>query len=278
MRTLAETILRREWLSPRPILVSWSIASNWLAAGFGVWLAYLGYWWSVLLGLSVIGVHQHRMALLGHEAAHFLLSRNRRINEMLGNVFCMYAIGTTVAAYRRWHFAHHRALGSAEDSERAFKRGWKYTLPLTKRKLGLLFAGDLIGMGAAEVLRLQWILRPHGWDALGLVAFWVAAALICWALDALWIIPLWVLALLTSFWAVFRVRAVSEHTGISGTHRFHVPYWARCIFFPYHTWMHDEHHRCPSVPWWNLPLVRGDDRPITSVFDVLDPDRSKHGA
>lgn len=274
----AEVSVRLAWILPRPLLVEWSLVSNWLLVASGVWIAHFGVWWSVLLCIWVLGVHQHRLALMGHEGAHFLLSRNRRINEIVGNIFCMYAIGTTVAAYRRWHFTHHRALGSEEDSERAFKRGWKYTLPLTPRRLGLLFAGDLIGMGSAEVLRLQWILRPHGWDALGLVAFWVAAVLVCWALDALWIIPLWVLALFTSFWAVFRVRAVSEHTGIEGTHRFHAPYWARYIFFPYHTWMHDEHHRCPSVPWWNLPLVRGNDRPTASLFDVLDPDRSKYGA
>lgn len=273
-----ETGVRIAWILPKPAIVGGSLALNWLWIAVGIWLAKLGALWAVLLSLCVLGVLQHRMALQGHEAAHFLLSRNRRLNEILGNILCMYPIGTTIAAYRRWHFVHHRALGSEEDSERAFKGGWKYTLPLTPRRLGVLFAGDLIGMGSAEVLRLQWILRPRGWDALGLAMFWVLAVLVCWALDALWIIPLWVLALFTSFWAAFRIRAVSEHAGVAGTHRFHAPLWARYVFFPYHTWMHDEHHRCPSVPWWNLPLVRGDDRPTTSLFDVLDPDRSKHGA
>ena len=60
------------------------------------------------LGLVLVGALQHRLAGLGHEAAHYSLLRNRLLNDLVGDVFCMFPIAGTIHFYRLFHLAHHQ--------------------------------------------------------------------------------------------------------------------------------------------------------------------------
>jgi fatty acid desaturase len=63
-------------------------------------------------------------------------------------------------------------------------------------------------------------------------------------------------ALGTSFGAVFRLRVWTEHVGTADVHRISARLFYQLIFLPHNTWCHFEHHRFPSVPFWNLPKAR----------------------
>jgi fatty acid desaturase len=71
----------------------------------------LGWWWDVpvmALGVVLVGALQHRLAGLGHEASHYSLLRHKFLNDLVGDVFCMFPILSTIHFYRIFHLAHHQ--------------------------------------------------------------------------------------------------------------------------------------------------------------------------
>ena len=60
------------------------------------------------MAVVLIGGLQHRLAGLGHEASHYTLLRNKLLNDLVGDVFCMFPIFATVHFYRLFHLAHHQ--------------------------------------------------------------------------------------------------------------------------------------------------------------------------
>lgn len=84
--------------------------------GAGVVLegARVGMWhwaWAVpvvVLANLCVGAGQHRLATLTHEAAHYMLFKNRRLNEFVSEWFCMFPILGTTHSYRVQHLGHHQ--------------------------------------------------------------------------------------------------------------------------------------------------------------------------
>jgi fatty acid desaturase len=60
------------------------------------------------LGIVSVGALQHRLAGLGHEAAHYSLLKNKLLNDLIGDIFCMFPILSTIHFYRLFHLAHHQ--------------------------------------------------------------------------------------------------------------------------------------------------------------------------
>ena len=51
---------------------------------------------------------QHRLAGLGHESSHYSFMKNRYLNDLIPDLFCMFPIMTTIHFYRLFHFGHHQ--------------------------------------------------------------------------------------------------------------------------------------------------------------------------
>src|SRR5205809_3970558 len=52
----------------------------------------LAWLWNIpvsVLAIFLVGVGQHRLSTLGHEASHYMLFRNRLLNELVSDWFCM---------------------------------------------------------------------------------------------------------------------------------------------------------------------------------------------
>jgi fatty acid desaturase len=67
--------------------------------------------WSLPLTIGCIicvGAGQHRLATLTHEAAHYMLFRNRLLNELVSEWCCMFPILGTTHSYRVQHLGHHQ--------------------------------------------------------------------------------------------------------------------------------------------------------------------------
>jgi fatty acid desaturase len=58
--------------------------------------------------IVLVGAIQHRLAGLGHEASHYSFVKNRLLNDLIPDVFCMFPLMTTVHFYRLFHMAHHQ--------------------------------------------------------------------------------------------------------------------------------------------------------------------------
>jgi fatty acid desaturase len=61
----------------------------------------------VAVAWFLIGALQHRLAGLGHEASHYILFRNRLLNELVSDIFCMFPLFSTTDQYRQIHLGHH---------------------------------------------------------------------------------------------------------------------------------------------------------------------------
>jgi len=77
----------------------------------------LAWAWNIpVLATAVIfiGGLQHRLAGLGHEAAHYTLMRNKLLNDLIGDLLCLFPLAATLHFYRLFHLAHHQYTNDPE--------------------------------------------------------------------------------------------------------------------------------------------------------------------
>jgi fatty acid desaturase len=67
--------------------------------------------WNVpvtLVAIVLVGAGQHQLTGLSHEAAHHILFRNRRFNELASDLLTMFPMFSSTYHYRLQHLAHHQ--------------------------------------------------------------------------------------------------------------------------------------------------------------------------
>jgi fatty acid desaturase len=256
-----------------------------VALAFGVAL-WPSPW--VLVSVVVIGVQQHALFVLAHEAAHYRLFASREANDGVGRLLGM-AGGVSMCTYRVIHRLHHNHLYGAEDPDTAIHGGYPRGVGYLWKKL----AQDLAGLNAwktfayffgAPALNVQThrAARPLDdtspqlrasarRDRWGVAAFHVGAPLAAFALGggqglALYAV-LWLLPLVTVLQPILRLRAICEHGAVADLAS---PLTAartnrtsgsagnaigRALLFPHHVNHHLEHHLYPAVPHYRLPAL-----------------------
>jgi fatty acid desaturase len=114
-------------LKPRYRRVWLEIALGYLALALVLYLAGLGTSTparlaGALLGAVGIGYGVAFLQLFLHEASHYNIAPNRKLNDLLCDALISWQVGTSVARYRPIHFAHHRHLGTRADTENSYFR------------------------------------------------------------------------------------------------------------------------------------------------------------
>lgn len=74
-------------------------------------------WWMVpvvVLSAVVTGASQHQLGGVIHEATHFTLFSNRRLNELASDWLAAFPIYTSTYQYRVHHLAHHQFVNDPE--------------------------------------------------------------------------------------------------------------------------------------------------------------------
>lgn len=243
-------------------------------------------WW--VPGLVLIGVAQHGLFILAHDAAHYRLFADRALNDVAGRLIGMCS-GISMCTYRVTHRLHHNNLYGSEDPDTAIHGGYPRGQAYLWRKLGQ----DLLGLNAWKTFAYffgspainedtQREIRPLNdtspqlraaarQDRWLVVAFHVAAPCVAWALGGItalgWYLALWVLPLLTTLQPILRLRAICEHGAVSDlsspltaarTNRTGgalLNWMGRFFLFPHHVNYHLEHHLYPAVPHYHLPQL-----------------------
>jgi fatty acid desaturase len=81
----------------------------------------------------VIGAGQHRLTNLAHEASHYMLFRNRWLNEFISDWFCLFPMWSSTHQYRLQHLAHHQFVNDPErdpDVTQMTASGHRYEFPM----------------------------------------------------------------------------------------------------------------------------------------------------
>jgi fatty acid desaturase len=122
----------------REYLFLLAVVGGSIAFYYYVETAELSWWWALpvtLLGIVLVGAGQHRLVTLTHEASHYMLFRNRLLNELVSEWFCMYPVLGTTHKYRVQHQGHHQFPNDPErdtDFVQLSASGHHYDFPMSR--------------------------------------------------------------------------------------------------------------------------------------------------
>lgn len=274
---LAQLTRRSAWRASLSVLSDVAVIA--LAAA-----AALAFWFSLpltVLCVIIIGTRQHALFVIAHDAAHYLLYEDRRINDLVGRAAATVQ-GLSMCTYRVIHRLHHNNLYGELDPDTALHGGYPRGKAYLVRKL----LKDLSGftawktyayfLGGAPALNTSTnvALRPLDdtsdklrrdarSDRNTVMVFHVLALMFFyWQGLLVEYLVLWILPLVTVVQAILRLRAIAEHgattdfsSPLTAARTNLLPGWLESLVFPHHVNYHIEHHLYASVPHYHLPAL-----------------------
>lgn len=191
----------------------------------------------VIPGLFIIGSRLQALSIIGHMACHNFCSKSKLHNKIM-QYLAFYPLGVDPIRYKKFHFAHHRWLGDPQRDPEVILQTEVKDRWLQHRKKDLYL--DLVGAHYDEILQIfQYI---GTWQS-------VFCTLIIQVLLVIFISPywlMWLVATLTTFMFIFRLRAWTEHDHLNRpgiTIKTSKPsVLKRMLYLPHNTWLHYEHH------------------------------------
>ncbi len=231
-----------------------------------------------LLTVLFIGGRFHGLAAMMHEASHYRLFHNRKLNDWVGEALCALPLLLfTLHSYRSNHFRHHQYLNTIKDPDFTRKEHDLYFdhpknrsaiyLDLLKTITGLHFISDLITISRSKILND--IPATLKWTRRGFFLTLLISSLAFGFFDKL--LLYWVVPLMTSFSLFMYLRSVSEHHGgtmvydnvLTGSRHINANF-LETICIPHNLNYHLDHHLYPSIPYYNLPTLHEEllSRPI----------------
>jgi fatty acid desaturase len=265
---------RSAWRASAAILHDLAV----LAITIGVALAYWPNPIVILVCVMIIGTRQHALFVIAHDAAHYLLYENRKINDLAGRA-CAMLQGLSMCTYRVIHRLHHNNLYGELDPDTAlhggYPRGKTYLIKKLLKDLSGFTAWKTYAyfLGGAPALNTQTnvAMRPLDdtseklraearLDRNAVIVFH-SVLLVLFAASGYLIqyLVLWILPLVTVVQAILRLRAISEHgattdfsSPLTAARTNVVPAWLAWLIFPHSVNYHIEHHLYASVPHYNL--------------------------
>lgn len=233
------------------ILGDWAI----IAASIGLALRFPGVFTFVAAQL-IVASRQHALFAAMHEGTHYLISKNRLLNDHLSNFLAAWAVGFSTERYRLRHWIHHRYLNTEKDPDWMRKKDdptWQ--LPMPAARFWACTLPHLLGKGVKEMAYaflgigitrrdLPLAIPYYAAIAAAITYFggWKAFCLY-WALPYFTVLPL-----------LHRVRNASEHLAVPKTHilngtRNVVGSSVESFFFsPHKGNLHLIHHIYPFIP------------------------------
>ncbi|MBM3268126.1 MAG: fatty acid desaturase [Candidatus Sericytochromatia bacterium] len=257
-----------------------AVAIAWACGGRSGWvLAPVGI-------LLIAGLQMHLLILL-HEGAHLLLHPNRKINDLIGDIFCAVPLLLLLKNYRVLHLTHHKYSGQpARDPEARLYagQGYHYARRPGPAALRMLLA-DLSGLNAMKFVRdlNSWLAEQRAAgrvkdfeprDYALIAGIWLPVAAAAWAFG-FWpeLLVFWVLPQPTVMFFFLKIHGYGEHTGASGPTEFertwiHETHPVEDYFIaPIYSGYHLEHHLFPRVPWYHMARFR---RHLLSLPEFAD--------
>ncbi|MGL5097184.1 MAG: fatty acid desaturase family protein, partial [Planctomycetia bacterium] len=98
-----------------------------------------------------LGAAQHQLTALAHEASHYILFRNRWLNDVASDLLCLFPVFSTTRQYRLQHLAHHQFVNDPErdpNLAQVSAAGHPLLDPMPRRKFWrmLLWFSTIVGL------------------------------------------------------------------------------------------------------------------------------------
>jgi fatty acid desaturase len=250
-----------------------------IALAAGVALAFWPNPLAIFIAVIVIGTRQHALFVIAHDAAHYLLYQNRKVNDAVGRA-CATVQGLSMCTYRVIHRLHHNNLYGELDPDTAlhggYPRGRAYLINkllkdltgLTAWKTYAYFLGGAPALNTSTRVAVRPLddtsakLRSDALSDRNFVIAFHIAALVFFAASGYIVqyLVLWVLPLVTVVQAILRLRAIAElgattdfSSPLTAARTNVLPAWLEWLIFPHRVNYHIEHHLYASVPHYKLP-------------------------
>lgn len=249
-----------------------------IAASIGIAL----YTWPnplvIILSILVTASRQHALFVIAHDAAHYLLFENRKINDLVGRA-CAMVQGLSMCTYRVIHRMHHNNLYGELDPDTAlhggYPRGRLYLIKklltdlsgLTAWKTYAYFLGGAPALNTSTNVAVrplddtsEKLRRDALRDRNAVILFQIVMlGFFAWSGYLVQYLVLWILPLVTVVQAILRLRAIAEHgattdfsSPLTAARTNLAPAWLEWLIFPHSVNYHIEHHLYASVPHYNL--------------------------
>jgi fatty acid desaturase len=239
----------------------------------------LDNWFVWIAAFVLMGRAHAQFAALMHEAAHRLLFRNRKANDLVGRWLLGFPSFTPIDAYRRGHMAHHREEFGPDEPDIPLYRGYPISRDSMRRKLvrdatgrtgWKLFKG-LVGAVRSDNRKVRSQARAIVATQLVLIAIGIALH------HPFVYFILWLAPYLTVWRVINRLRSIAEHGGMQRskdrrltTHSVKQSAIARFFLVPFHIGWHLAHHVDAGVPMAHLPRLHAELQRAGYVSDRLE--------
>ncbi len=245
---------------------------------FGAIVGVTMYWHPLLYIFVVmwIAARQHAFAILMHDASHYRITKNRTLNDFIGEIFLAFPLFVTVRSYRLSHLAHHRHMNTEHDPDWVSKETPDWVFPKSRKELCLMLLRIAAGANIVWMIKLIFSggrsasfnnestksALPDRWFVPMRIGYYMLlAGLLTWF--GLWpeFLMFWLVPMFTWLQVILRIRSIAEHFGLDYDHTYtnarttYPKLIDRIFLVSKNVWFHLDHHLYPSIPFYNLPAL-----------------------
>ena len=226
-------------------------------------------WPLYAIGIIFIAARQHALAVLVHDGAHYRIAKNKKINDIISNIFGSYGCLMGTHSYRVHHLNHHQYLNTDKDPDWARKIHLKeWAFPTSSSQLSRVLLRQL-WRGGYEWIKLTTMMFRQNVklssadqrriEAQLLFVFWTFVFIAAFALNLTHQLMIyWFVPLLTIFPLIQRIRSISEHFAVARdqilnrTRNVDPSFFEAFLLSPHSVNWHLVHHLYPAIPHFNL--------------------------
>ncbi|MFM7023411.1 MAG: fatty acid desaturase family protein [Flavobacteriales bacterium] len=249
------------------IIIEWTliIAAAYFCERYFNWPLYI-------ICVVFIGARLLALGLIMHESTHRLLSKNKTLNNFLGEVFCAWPLFISMRSYRVKHLAHHKWLNTEQDPDYVAKTDDNWHFPMSFKKFSKIILTQISGLGIFETFRVmsskQMKVKKDKaplWYTIARILFYVLVISPFVYFDSgMLLVKYWIIPFATWTQVANRLRRVAEHSGIEGkelalqTRTTKHGFLTHLLLVPKNISYHCEHHLYPGIPCYHLPKVHNE--------------------
>ena len=204
-----------------------------------------------------------------HEGSHYLLTRNKYLNDLICNFSFAYPIGIDVQTYRSVHLPHHQYLNEDKDPDLEL-----YTYE--KKQLLSSIIKDFLGITAINRLKIYSNISRSTKKDKNKIKNFIGKSIINLSIISILVlfcglfngftlyISLWIFPTVSIFPIIIRMRTISEHSPSIDNLNKNVPLFisrtTKCNFLEKYILgsqmeYHFEHHIFPNIPYRSQKLM-----------------------